>query len=489
MTPKRIAVLGVFLVTFLSYAYFWQSRDWNTASRLMLTYAMGDRGTISISGLDRQTGDKAYFRGKYYSDKLPGYSFLALPPYLASKLAFRLPSHPLDRPGFALWTADYWVTLATSGLATALCSVLLVWLSMELGCSALQAAFVGLAHGLATPAYAYATLAYGHQASALGLFASFALLWKRRGWLSALSAGFCAAYASVIELQVGPVSAILGIWCLIQAILKQRTWSSVIYFALGALVPTLFLGFYNMLAFGSPLDMGYFHHATPRFAEVHSKENPLGLKFADLKVAYQLMAGEKRGLLMFAPIVALVPFGHFSMMRKGEKAASLIISAVMISIFFVNLSYPEWTGGWSTGPRLLVPLLPFAMLAVGACLANGPKWLFPFAFVLGVLGWIEMTLFLGVGARIPDPIDRPLRDAVLPLWSGAALPGWATGGRFARTVWDLGVNPKLGTAMAFLPLVLGQFIMSFVLLFACWSRSHYHSLNLMDQSPPNRRIL
>ena len=40
----------------------------------------------------------------------------------------------------------------------------------------------------------------------------------------------------------------------------------------------------------------------------------------------------------------------------------------------MNLSYPEWTGGWSTGPRLLVPLLPFAMLPVASLLAVGGRW-------------------------------------------------------------------------------------------------------------------
>src|SRR5262249_40370634 len=34
----------VFVILLLSYAFFWHSRDWNTASRLMLTYALVDRG-------------------------------------------------------------------------------------------------------------------------------------------------------------------------------------------------------------------------------------------------------------------------------------------------------------------------------------------------------------------------------------------------------------------------------------------------------------
>ena len=76
---------------------------------------------------------------------------------------------------------------------------------------------IGLAYGLATPAYVYATLAFGHQASAFALFASFFLLWKRkrpRDSLRVFLAGFLAAYAAVIELQVGPVSAILGLYLL-----------------------------------------------------------------------------------------------------------------------------------------------------------------------------------------------------------------------------------------------------------------------------------
>ena len=53
-------------------------------------------------------------------------------------------------------------------------------LARDLGCSPRRAALVGLAYGLATPAYVYATLAYGHQLSAFALLASFALILNRR---------------------------------------------------------------------------------------------------------------------------------------------------------------------------------------------------------------------------------------------------------------------------------------------------------------------
>ena len=171
----------VFLILLGSYAFFWHTRDWNTASRLMLTYSLVDRGTVVITGLDRQTGDKARFQGQYYSDKLPGFSLLATVPYFVSKQVIGIPSHPLRRAGFrAYWAADYWVTLFTSGLLTACTGALLVYWSRCLGCRSARAALLGLAYGLATPAYVYATLAYGHQTTAFALFASFFLLWKQR---------------------------------------------------------------------------------------------------------------------------------------------------------------------------------------------------------------------------------------------------------------------------------------------------------------------
>lgn len=184
-TPRP--ALGVFLILWASYGFFWHARDWNTASRLMLTYSLVDRGTVRIDGLEEQTGDRAAFAGHSYSDKLPGYSFVAAAPYAAFKWAMGWPAHPLDVPGIARWPADYAVTLFTSGLATAFCGALLTVLAMDLGCCPRRAALIGLAYGLATPAYAYATLAHGHQLSAACLLGAFACSGEGRPRIGARS--------------------------------------------------------------------------------------------------------------------------------------------------------------------------------------------------------------------------------------------------------------------------------------------------------------
>jgi hypothetical protein len=434
---------GVFVILLGSYAYFWHSRDWNTSSRLMLTYALVDQGRISIDGLENQPGDRAYFQGRFYSDKLPGYSLLATLPYAVAGTVGGLPLHPLNVPARAYWAADYWVTLATSGVLTAFTAIMLAAFARDFGCGPRQAALVALAYGLATPAYVYATLAYGHQTSAFALTASFLLL-SRRGetgtTLRVFAAGALASYASVVELQVGPVSAVLGLYLIGQCMARVWKPAAIVYFGLGALGPALVLLTYNELAFGNPLDMGYFHHATARFARVHSRENPLGLRWPDWSLAAPLLRGRYRGLLFYAPIVALAAPGWailFGRRRFGVAAASL---AAALAVFLVNLSYPEWTGGWSTGPRLLVPLLPFAMIAVAAALSAPGRWGRAFLVVAvgaTIAGGVLMLLFQGVGARIPQDVADPLVDVVWPLWTGENPPPWWTGERFTRNLTSL----------------------------------------------------
>jgi hypothetical protein len=465
MSLVRRPEAWVFVILLTSYAYFWHSRDWNTASRLMLSYALVDRGTVCIDGLDDQTGDKAWFRGRYYSDKLPGFSLLAAAPYGLARGVFALPAHPLKAGDVPYWKTDYWATVGTSGLLTALCGALLVRLAMRLGCGPGRAALVGLAYGLATPAYVYATLAYGHQASALLLLASFALLWDveaPRPRLRVFAAGVLAAYASVVELQVGPVSAILGFYLLAQVVRGKRRPGQIGEFAVGALLPTLLLLGYNQLAFGSPWDMGYFHHVDPVFHQVHSARNPLGLRWFDWSHASDLLWGGYRGLSFYAPILLLALPGWVVLIVRRRVGVAVVSAAVVAAVFLVNLSYPEWTGGWSTGPRLLVPLLPFAMLPVAALLAPGGRLATAAAMVLALLGAVLMLLFQGVEARIPQFIADPLFEAVLPLWRGAPLPSWAYGRRFCRTVIEV-VFPSAaaspsdpGRWVQFVPLVAFQ---------------------------------
>lgn len=183
--------------------------------------------------------------------------------------------HPLDREGIPYWPADYAVTLTVSGLATALLGAWLTAFARGLGVGPRRAALVGLAFGLATPAYPYATLAYGHNITALAQFGAFVLIGTGPSRCDrSLFAGLLSTSAVVVELQSAPVAAVLVLYLLTRPIVGTRTWKDVVAFVLGAVVPLLFLAGYDVAAFGKVWDVGYFHHATERFAKVHSAGNP-----------------------------------------------------------------------------------------------------------------------------------------------------------------------------------------------------------------------
>jgi hypothetical protein len=424
----------MFIAVWLASGWYWQARDWNVASRLMLVYAVGDRGTITIDGLDKQTGDLAFKDGHYYSDKAPGYSLLAVPSYWIGKPLFGFESHPLGKNGFAYWPADAWITWCTSGLAAAVIARLILSMLAWMDVPRQWAVLVSIGAIWATPMAVYASLAYGHLvSSAFLVFAGGLAIRRDRDVISksrSFAIGLAAGLGVLVELAQAPFAVVIGLVVLSRAVSFKNLTDMTVMMVLGAIPAAAVLLAYNFVAFGSPLDMGYFYHATKRFAEVHSAENPLGLGRADLSKLKPLMWGEYRGLLFYAPLAALAVPGWGLMLRDRRWAAFWITLAGFVVPLWVNLSYPEWTGGWSTGPRLLVPALPWLAISAGyACRAR----LFRYLIVPAIIwGWAVNSLCLSVGGRISQDIAWPLRDAVLPIWFESRIPAIWPGEPFAR---------------------------------------------------------
>src|SRR5262245_27794027 len=77
----EIVLVLVLLVSWLYFLPRWA--DWSQNSRLNLTLAIVDKGTLRIDDYYQNTGDYAKFEGHYYTDKAPGPSLLAVPVYAA----------------------------------------------------------------------------------------------------------------------------------------------------------------------------------------------------------------------------------------------------------------------------------------------------------------------------------------------------------------------------------------------------------------------
>ena len=426
--------LVAFLAVWLASGWYWQSRDWNVASRLMLVYSLGDRGSFSIDGLQRQTGDLAFKDGHYYCDKAPGFSLLATPSYLIGKQIFGWSPHPLNQNGFAYWPADAWVTWCSSGLASAIIAAGICLILQMNGLSPLKSIYCGILTIWASPMAIYATLAYGHQvASGLFITATVLLFYKHKSShaLWQVLAGLCCGLGVLTELAQAPLAIVIGLVGLSTAngVAGKARLGMLLF--LGALPTALILFGYNFIAFGSALDMGYFHHATQQFAKVHSADNPLGLGSPDFSRLVPLLWGQYRGLSFYAPWVILAPIGWFLMLKNRHLRLFTVSFSGFLIPLWVNLSYPEWTGGWSTGPRLLVPALPWLGLACGYSLQI--KWLSKIALPLFGAGLLLADLFLAVGGRISQDIFRPLQDVILPIGLENRRPPVWPGDLFART--------------------------------------------------------
>ncbi len=113
------------------------------------------------------------------------------------------------------------------------------------------------------------------------------------------------------------------------------------------------LALWNSVRFGSPVVIGYASWVADTGFEA-----PLFLGL------FGLLISPGKGLLLYNPIVWLGILGLFSMLRR-RRAESIFFMAFCAAALLFYGRYNFWTGGWNWGPRYLLPLLPFLLLAAG----------------------------------------------------------------------------------------------------------------------------
>jgi hypothetical protein len=87
----RKTALVIFLLSFSAFVWLTpvQYSDWQIYSRLGLTLSIVECGQLNIDRFADHTGDRALFEGHYYTDKVPGLSFLAIPSVAATVLIIK----------------------------------------------------------------------------------------------------------------------------------------------------------------------------------------------------------------------------------------------------------------------------------------------------------------------------------------------------------------------------------------------------------------
>ena len=370
----------------------------NDGSHVALARALVLRGETAITpevGLTLWI-DRAVRDGQTYSDRPPGTAFAALPavwvgqhldaPWGSSSIErmrggqTELESIVVVRPATDRYIATYGKrrveraepspnlislqgTALAAGLQAALMGALglagLLALLRRRGLDLAGQVVVLVSIGTATLWGPYSTMLFSHvTAGALLVWFVWALERLREGegnpWLAAGIAGLTGAWAVssdyALVVAVVPLTLVVGPW--------RQAWKV----GLGALPVVLATAAYHDAAFGSPLSIGYDHHATFGFATSRAATFS-GDPLSGLWTLWG--AGEGAGVLVMAPILLVAAVG---MAREPRVGLSLLPWALLLCF------HRTPTGGAGADHRYLVPAVGLLGLGLAAVWREAERW-------------------------------------------------------------------------------------------------------------------
>ncbi len=185
---------------------------------------------------------------------------------------------------------------------------------------------------------------------------------------------------TLLAIAVGG-TLVLATW----AASRARQLESLVPPALGYAIGLALSLASNWMKFGRPFDYGY----GPGFT---------GDLLPGL-VAWLVSPG--RGLLWYAPVALLALFGAVLLARRRDFVR-LVALVGPLALYLPVYSVWAGLGGWSWGPRYLVPVLPLVVVLAAIPIANGARTAYRITFAgLALLGAL-----INLGHLAVDPLQQ-----------------------------------------------------------------------------------
>lgn len=359
--------------------------------------------------------DVGYYNGKYFIFFPPGISLLIIPLFLL---------------GQHLNLGQVGAYFTISLFATAI----LVFL-FKIGKDMFKfpswiALTVALIFGFATTAWSYASTIYQHQVTVFFIVASFYAVWKfkqqgKNSWVWAIFVWFNYGFAILVDypdaLLMLPI--IVYFFLVSFKFLRKRNIASLSFrlsFLLTALVFIIITGlhgYYNYKNFGgwTKLSGGLVGYKeikqeqklTPAqrkavFAAVQQKKQPVKFFREDniINGLYELLVSIDRGIFLYSPIFILAVLGIFITLPYLTMESSVLLGIIVADVF-LYASFGDPYGGWSYGPRYMIPAMSALSLFIGMWLTkvNHYLWarivtffLFALSSAIALLGALTTNL-------------------------------------------------------------------------------------------------
>jgi hypothetical protein len=367
-TKRRLGLVAILFVG-LAYATMIQSFSWNQTSHYDLIRSLNQDKT-TIDQYQENTGDKAYYKGHWYSARAPGLALFSLPFYDALNVVgaeswtdrhVAPPNHPGDE---MIYLVGLWATVLPG-----LILLLLVWRlaeRVEPGYGAATAVILGLG----TMTLPLSTLVFSHVFCACLGFAAFVLMWREREgppnpWYLGV-AGLLMGYAGSSEYPMFFAAVVLGLYLLSRrdSLNPRGVLSRAGAYVLGGLIGIVPLALYNHYAFHSWTHLAYSN--IPR-----QQQGFFGIGLPSPRVLATLLL-DSRGLLTISPVLIMGAIGTWMLYKRGKRAEALTILGICVCYVGYNSGYYLPFGGGFMGPRFLMTLLPFIALPIGIALKRYP---------------------------------------------------------------------------------------------------------------------
>lgn len=400
--PDRRIAAGIFLLTFVTYASLFGGSGFNQNATFGLTRAIVEQRSLAIDRYAANTGDISFHEGRVYSNKAPGTSFLAVIPYALLVAIEKLSGLDVDDP-LVLTLNLYLCTVAVCGVTGALIPLLLFLEARRREISSRWALIIALMIAFGTPVFAYSTMLFVHVPSAALVLLAFLAVTGEKP--RPLAGGLCIGLAGLLNYLCIPLALIFGATLLV----RTRRATDAGRFIVGGLPSAVILAAYQFAAFGAVYRTSVAT-TNPAFltegAWLGVIKGPSSEAFVGITIS------PYRGLLYISPILLLSLIGIWLSWRKGwlERSTILCIVASTGYMLLANSSFNGWHGGYSIGPRYLVPIIPL----LGLLLLSVARRMRVLWIALGALSLILNFAATVVDPQPPDILREPLGRYALP---------------------------------------------------------------------------
>jgi hypothetical protein len=276
-------------------------------------------------------------------------------------------------------------------LISAIGCALVFGLGLLLGFRVKVSILLSLIYGLATIVWPYSKFLLSEatlNAAILGgVYGSVRYVRTSQRWVLAVS-GACMGFAFITKVISVLVVPILLLYLLSSCGVRRWVRDTGLFFSPAFLVFVFIQLWHNDIRYGHMLEFGY-----------SASWDRLGFSNPLLTGLWGLFLSPGKSFFLYSPVTILGAFSLPGFFRRKKKEAFLFLGTCAV-VIVPHACWWSWSGDWAWGPRFLVPITPYLVVASGFFFTSRSieaRW--KRAFVVALIALSVFVQVLGVAVN------------------------------------------------------------------------------------------